>query len=602
MKKALFTFCMFLLAVTAVAQSSIKVETHQVVAMGEQFSVTFIIEGEDSPNDFRWDSGDDFNLVWGPQSGRNTSVQIINNKRTKSVQNTYSYIVKPVRTGKFTIPRAVAKIKGKEIYSSPVEIEVVNSDASSSTSQTQKSSSSQNRSQTSISDEDIFVTVSLNRDNVVVGEPIIATVKLYQRVNVSGFEGVEFPTFNGFWSQEIEAPSNIEFVRESYKGQIYNAALLRKYILIPQQKGVLTVDPAEMICLVNVRVHSGGTSIFDDFFADYRTIRKKVVSNKATVKVSDLPAGAPSSFAGGVGKFSISAKISKDTVMTHEAASLILTVSGKGNVSLLETPKVSFPPDMEVYDTKISEKIDKAGQTGSKHYEFPFIPRSHGEFVIEPVRYSYYDIDRRKYVTLETPPIHLYVEKGNESGEYAPVIHNMSQKDVKNLADDIRFISTKKPDLVQKGKFFVGSVTFYVILTLLVLLAFLLWTLLRKIAIRKADVVGSKNRKAVKMAMKRLRLAETFLKQNLYTAFYEELHKALLGFVSDKLNMPVSELSKDNICETLMNKNILKEHIDAFVGLLDACEFARYSPSSGYDAMEAHYKQAVEVISSMDLV
>ncbi len=592
-------------AIAASAQTDIKVQTHNVVAADEQFNVTFIIEGESKPADFAWEPGDDFQLLWGPQQGRSTSVQMINGKTTKSVQTTYSYVLRPVKAGKFTIARASAKVKGQDIYSDPVTIEVVASGASSSGSQSSGSSQgaqqSQRQSQNGIvQDDDIFLTMDLSRSNVVVGEPVTATIKLYQRVNVAGFESAEFPTFNGFWSQELEAPTNIEFARETYDGQIYNSALLRKFVLIPQQQGQVRIDPAELVCLVNVRVSTGGASIFDGFFDDYRTVRKKVSSKPVTVNVSPLPAGAPASFAGGVGEFRISAELSKDTIRTHEAASLLVTVTGKGNVSLLEAPKISFPPDMEVYDTKISEKIDRGGLTGSKYYEYPFIPRSHGEFVIEPVKYSYYDVNQKKYVTLETPPIPITVERGNETDAGGIVVTGNVQKDVRNLGSDIRFINTKAAGLSSKGDFFVGSAIFWVIIFLLIAVAAACWAALRHLAARKADVVGTKNRKATKMALKRLQLAGTFLKQNLYTAFYEELHKALLGFISDKLNMPASELSRERITEALKEGNVNEELIGTFIGILDACEFARYAPDAGHEAMAAHYQSAVDVISSID--
>ena len=594
---------MILSAVPAFAQSEIKVQTHNVVAADEQFNVTFIIDGESKPSDFTWNPGDDFQLLWGPQQGRSTSVQMINGKTTKSVQTTYSYVLRPLKAGKFTIARASAKVKGQDIFSEPVSIEVVAS--GSANRQTDGSSQggqqAQRQSQNGmIQDDDIFLTLELSRSNVVVGEPITATLKLYQKVNIAGFESAEFPTFNGFWSQEIEAPTNIEFVRETYDGQIYNSALLRKFILIPQQQGQIKIDPAELVCLVNVRVSTGGASIFDGFFDDYRTVRKKVASKPLTVNVSPLPAGAPASFAGGVGEFRISAELSKDTIRTHEAASLLVTVTGRGNVSLLEAPKVNFPPDMEVYDTKISDKIDKGGTAGSKYYEFPFIPRSHGDFVIEPIRYSYYDVNQKKYVTLETPPIPISVERGNETDAGGIVVAGNVQKDVRNLGSDIRFISTKDPGLSSKGVFFVGSVLFWIILAVLAAAAAICWAALRHLAARRADVVGTKNRKATKMALKRLQLAGTFLKQNLYTAFYEELHKALLGFISDKLNMPVSELSRDRIAESLKEGNVNSGLAETFIGILDACEFARYAPDAGHEAMEAHYQSAVEVISSID--
>lgn len=598
MKKIFLTVLSLVAAAVAFAQTEIKVEAPNVVAADEQFNVTFIIEGEDSPSDFAWTSGEEFQIQWGPQQGKSTSIQIVNGKRSKTVQSTYTYVLRPVRTGRFSIPAATAKVKGRQISSQTKTIEVASAGAASA--QRPQTGQQPQRQSAGVSDSDIFMTLTLDRTKVAVGEPITATLKLYQRVNIAGFENVSFPTFNGFWSQETEAPTNIEFNREVYDGQIYNAALLRKFTLIPQQQGQVTINPAEMTCLVNIRVSSGGTSIFDGFFDDYRTVRKKVSTRPVTVTVSPLPAGAPASFAGGVGEFRISAKVSKDTLKTHEAASLLVTVSGRGNVSLLEAPKVNFPPDMEVYDTKVSDRIDKTGLSGSRTYEFPFIPRSYGDFVIEPVKYSYYDVNQKKYVTLETAPISLVVLKGNETEHAGVIVSGPVQKDVKNLASDIRFINVKDSTLVPQGSFFVGTALFWVLLVALFLVASVLWAALRHLAARRADVAGTRNRKATKMALKRLHLANTFLKQNLYTAFYEELHKALLGFISDKLNIPASELSRDRISEALTEGGVDAAHAETFIGILDACEFARYAPSAGNDAMAAHYNSALEVISSID--
>ena len=601
MRKLYIIILMALSAFAASAQTEIKVEAPNVVAADEQFNITFIIEGEDDHTDFQWNPGNDFQVLWGPQSGRSTSLQIINGKRSKTVQTTYTYVLRPNAVGRFDVSPATAKVKGKEIKSAPYSIQVASAGAASSGNrQTQQTQGQQAQRTVGFQDGDIFLKLDLSRTKVVVGEPITAVLKLYQRVNIAGFENVTFPTFNGFWSQEIEAPTNIEFTREVYDGQIYNAALLRKFILIPQQQGQVKIDPAEMVCLVNVRVSSGGSSIFDGFFDDYRTIRKRVATPAVTVNVSPLPAGAPATFGGGVGTFSISAKVSKDTLSTHEAASLVVTVSGKGNVSLLEAPKVVFPPDMEVYDTKVSDNVDKGGLAGSKTYEFPFIPRSHGDFVIEPVKYSYYDVNQGRYVTLQTDPIALYVQRGKETDTGGVVIASPSQKDVRSLASDIRFISTKLPGLVSKGKFLVGSMIFNIIAILILVLTALCWLIFRRMAARRADVVGTRNRKATKMALKRLRLANTFLKQNLYTAFYEELHKALLGFISDKLNIPISELSRDRISEALREGKVKEDCITVFLEILDACEYARYAPGSGHEAMEAHYASALEVISSID--
>ena len=603
MRKLFLTAFLVLSALVMTAQTSIQVQTHKVVAEDERFNVTFVIDGNVKVSEFSWEPGSDFQLLWGPQRGHSSSIQIINGKTTKSVQTTFSYVLRPLKAGRFSLPSARANVDGKELVSSSESIEVVSQQAqsrqqnpsSSSQSQTQQPKATQQRT-----GEDIILTLNLSRTNVVVGEPITATIMLYTRADIAGFESAQFPDFNGFWSQEQDSPTNIEFSRATYNGQIYNAALLKKYMLIPQQTGALTISPAEIVCLVNVRTAPSGNSIFDGFFDSVTTVRQKVVSKAVKVNVSALPKGAPESFGGGVGEFTISAKMSKDSLKTHEAASLIVTVSGKGNISLIQAPDVKLPPDMEAYDTKTSDRVDKSGYSGSKRYEYPFIPRSWGDFVIPPVKYSYYDVKAGKYVTLQTDSIAFNVARGADVPGAGTVISAPSQKDVKSLGTDIRYINVKNSHLSAKGVFFVGSALFWVLSILIVLLAVVCWAAFRKIAARRADVAGAKNRKATKMAMKRLRLAGTFLRQNLYTAFYEELHKALLGFMSDKLNVPVAELSKERIAEILSEGGVPASLIDSFVGLIDACEFARYSPSAGNEAMTAHYEAALDVISSVD--
>lgn len=612
--KRLFSIAAFLLIAIfqMSAQNVIRVEAPDVVAVNEQFNVTFIIEGEKSPSDFHWSEGDDFQLVWGPQKGSSSSIQIINGKRSSSHQTTFTYILIPKSTGTFQLPVATAMLSGDKIASSSVSIQVVSDGASASQSSGQggngakSSGGGQTSSTGDISSGDLFLRLSLSRSEVVIGEPITATLKIYQRVNVVGFENAKLPTFNGFWSQETFAPTNIEFKRESLDDKIYNTALLRTYVLIPQQSGTITIDPAELVCLVNVRApQSASSSLFDRFFQDeYQTIRKRVTTPAVKVKVNPLPAGQPASFGGGVGNFGISARLTTDNLKTHDAASLIITVSGRGNVALLEEPKVNFPPDFEVYDTKTTENTDKSngGTSGSKSFEYPFIPRSHGDFTIDPVEYSYYDVNSGKYVTLKTEPLHIKVAKG-KGGDSAPVTtvnSGVERKDVKSLADDIRFIFTGKPNLSGSGSFFVGSVFFWVLLALMIVSAAVVYLAFRKVAAMRADVAGTKNRRATKMAQKRLKLAGEYLDKSLYTAFYEELHKALIGFVSDKLNMDMSEISKDNIVSALTEGGVSEEQTKAFTDLLDACEFARYSPDGGNEAMRSHYDAALKVISSID--
>lgn len=599
MKRIVLVICMSLMAVLSSAQTSIQMQVHDVVTSEEQFTVSFVIEGK-RPSDFEWQPGEDFELLWGPQQGRSSSIQIVNGKRTESSQTTYSYILRPVKAGKFTLPKARAVVDGKEIYSRAATVEVLGSGSSESAQQGASQTQASGGASSEASGSDIFLVLSLDRTNVVVGEPIKAVLKLYQRTNIAGFEGADFPDFDGFWSQETLVPANIQFVRESYNGQIYNAAVLREYALVPQHSGTIEIDPAELVCLVNVRVSSGGSSLFDGFFDEYTTMRRKVASKPVSVRVRPLPSGAPASFAGGVGVFSVTASLTRDTLAAHEAASLVLNVTGRGNISLLETPKITFPLDVESYDPKVSGNVTANGLAGTKIYEYPFIPRSAGDFEIGPVLYSYYDVEQHKYVTVDAGVLHLNVERGTEYEGTSVQVSGYTGQKVANRGADIRYISMKSGDFMRKGEFFLGSGMFWIVSVALVLVALLLWAILKNVAARRADVAGMKHRKANKMALKRLRIAGELLKQNRYSEFYAELHNALLGYMSDKLNMPVAELSKDRMSEVLLLNGVQDAYVLELMAILDSCEYARYAPSTGNQAMATDYEKAVEVISSID--
>ena len=589
------------------AQPSIRVEVHNIVELQERFNLVFVVEGEHAPSDFQWEPGEDFSLVWGPQKGSSTSIQMVNGKTTRSSQTSYTYILQARKTGAFTLPAAVAKVKGTEIRSRAVTIQVVDGDTNGGNAAAAQGSAQQQQerpSQASSGEADIFLRMSLSRSSVVVGEPVTATLKIYHRTNLVGFENAQFPTFKGFWSQEVEAPSNIEFQREQVNGTMYNAAVLRRWVLIPQKSGEQPFDPAEIVCLVNVqRPRSSSGSIFDDFFGnDYVTTRQRVSTKGSTLHVSALPAGAPESFGGGVGEFNVQARLSKDSLKTHDAASLLVTVSGKGNIALLEAPKLSFPPDFEVYDVKTSVNTDRSGTSGSKTFEYPFIPRSHGEFTIGPLPYSYYDVKKRKYETVTAPAMALKVARSTASaGTVADPGSTLvvDRKGVKNLGEDIRFIHTKTQLGPDKG-FLVYSKAWWGTLIALLAAGLACWLGLRKAAARRADVAGTRKRKATRQALKRLAQAREFLDKNLYTAFYEELHRSLLGFVGDKLSMDMAEQNKENITAALLERGVPQDVADAFAALLGACEEARYSPDAGHEAMNAHYDEAAKLITTID--
>lgn len=601
MKRLLTIFASVLVAAGLHAQN-IRVEAPNLVAADEQFNVSFSVEGEHAPSEFEWEPGDGFRLIWGPQKGTSTSISIVNGKRSKSVTNSYTYVLMPSRAGTFTLPGAVATIQGKKVSSRSFSIEVVAGNASSgSASQQATSGSGSGRAAQGaggISSDDIYMRLIVNKNRAVVGESVTATLKLYQRVNIAGFEDAHFPTFNGFWSQEMQAPSNIEFKRENVGGEIFNTAVIRSWNLIPQKAGDVTIEPAELVCLVNVRAASSSSgSIFDSFFQDsYRQVRKRIATQPVTLHISALPAGAPASFGGGVGKFEMRAELTRDSLKTHDAASLKVTITGTGNLALLNAPRISFPPDFETYDMKSSD----SGR--SRVFEYPFIPRSHGDFEIGPVEYSYYDISSGRYVTLSSGPLHLAVARGAELESVVPSGGQLVQnrRDVKDLGSDIRFISGKLPSLSGVGEFFVFSPLFWGLAALMLIASAAVWFVLRRRAALRADVAGSRNRAATKMARGRLALAGDFLQKNLYTAFYEELHKALLGFISDKLNLDASDMSKENIVSRLCSEGVSEGLAADFSSLLDACEYARYAPDAGHEAMNSQYEGAVNVISAID--
>lgn len=605
MRRVLLTLAALFAAAAAFAQNSINVQVPNLVAADEQFQLVFSVEGENAPSGIEWEPGSDLQLVWGPQKSSSSSISIINGKRSKSSRVDFIYIVIPRRQGKITIPAATATVKGSTISSQPVTIDVVREGAASqgSSGQLQSQASEQASSEVQAGD-DIVLRLSFSKKEAYVGETITATLKLYTRVNIAGLESPKLPVFNGFWSQQ-DVPANIEMQRETLNGQIYQTALLRSYTLVPQKAGDLVVDPSELICVTQERVAStGARSIFDSFFQDeYRTVRKRVSTPGTTIHVKPLPSGAPESFGGGVGSFKISSKVSTDSLKTHEAASLSVTVSGTGNISMLETPKVRFPSDFEVYDVKVTDNIGSGSGkvSGSKTFEYPFIPRSHGEFEIPSVEYSYFDIASRKYVTLTTEPVTIKVARGVETASQGGTLTApVAGRSVRDLDSDIRYIREGEPSMRPTGSFLVFSGLFFWITGGMIALAAALYFALKARRRRLADTVTLRGKAATKVARKRLALARGYLEKDLYAAFYEELHKALLGFITDKLNMDMADMSKDNIKEALVASSVSEEDAAAFTGLLDACEMARYSPMTDHGAMNVHYDDAVQTISRID--
>ena len=601
------------------AQNSFKVEAPNVVGEGERFLVKFVANGEVS--NFNPPSFAGADVIAGPTTSTSWSSTIINGKRSSSYTKTYTYVLEASDQETVTVSSASAEIEGTVYTTKSLSIEVVKGSSSQSSAtqgQNQQqasgqpsaaSSQPQNRSQDYDDDPgitygkaDLFLRLSLNKTKVFKGEPITAVLKIYTRSNIVGFDDIKWPVFNGFWSEETEAPQNLNFVREKVGNQIYNSAVIRRYMLMPQKSGALTIDPAEMVCQVEVASRPRGRSILDDFFdmVDHNYVKKRLSTGKITVNVSEIPSGAPSTFGGGVGKLNMTARLTKDSLNANEAASLIIELSGSGNLNLIQNPTVVFPSDFERYDAKSSNSFSNSaeGYTGKKTIEYPFIPRGEGVYEIPPIHYSYFDLGQRQYRTLTTDTITVKVGKGtsqNTGGMYIP----QTQKTVNNLGEDIRYIKTSMPSM--KGEnFLVFNWIYYVIAAVLAGLFFLVTKLMKdRIALRK-DVVRSRNRRANKVARQRLRQAQAFLSQNKVQEFYEELHKAILGYTADKLSIQRSDLQRDIIQETLLSRNVPQEDVNSLIALLDDCEMVRYSPEGAAGAMDAQYHKAAELISGFE--
>lgn len=591
MKRLLSVIVCVLSTLCVYAQASIVVKVEPVVALDEQFNLTFEVRG-DKVSDFHWQSNGDFIVQWGPQTMTSSQTSIVNGKRTHTVSTSYTYVLMPTREGTFTIPSCTANVKGQTVTSKPTSIKVVKarSGAGSGTSAT--------RSTTTVGSEDLFLRLIVDKEDVVLGEPVVATLKLFKKVQVEGFEDVKFPSFDGFWTQTLESPSNINFTREALGDEIYETAVLRSYKIIPQRAGDLEIDPAELVCRVAVRRNSTSSgSIFDDFFqSDYNIIRKRVSTKPMTIHVAELPQPQPASFCGAVGKFNVAISLSTNSLKTHDAASLLLTVKGEGNLGLIMTPKVKFPSDFEVYDVKTSED----GNT--RTFEYPFIPRYYGDYTIGPVEFSYYDIDAKAYKTTSAQALSLHVEKADiqDGTDSQSNFVGAGPKTVSNLGTDIRYIHPGRPALHRSGVMFAGSPLFWALAGLVLLLAVLFYVVYNRLSARRSDVAGTRRRTASKWAKKRLALSHDYLTRNLSAAFYEELHKALLGFVADKLSMDISDLDKEHISGELLSHGVDEATCREFIELLDACEFARYAPSAGNGSMQQHYDKGLALISTMD--
>lgn len=604
MRKIIFLLFTILAAWQVKAADKVRfvAEAADVVVSGDQVRLVFTVNSQDI-KDFRAPSIKGFDVLMGPSRSQQSSIQIINGKRTSNSSTAFTYILLAGSPGTYTIPAASVEVNGEKVFSNAISIKVLPQDQNSGNSGNNRGgSASSSRSQAAgsrISANDLFITATASKTTVHEQEAILLTYKVYTVVNLRQLYG-KMPDLKGFHTQEVELPQQKTFTLEHYKGRNYNTTVWSQYVLFPQQTGKLEIPSITFDGVVAQQTVSDDP--FDAFFngGGYVEVKKKITTPKVVINVQPLPA-KPAGFSGAVGEFKLASSINATDVKTNDAVTIKLTLSGTGNMKLIGTPEVKFPQDFEIYDPKVTDdyKLTNSGLTGTKTFEYLAIPRHAGNFTIPAVEFTYFDLKSNSYKTLKTEAYNLKVAKGQ--GNADQVISDFTNKEsVKMLGKDIRFIKLGDSSLRPKGDFFFGTVGYYLCYLIPLLLFVVFAVIYRQKALENANVAKVKTKKANKVATRRMKLAGKLLAENKKNEFYDEVLKALWGYISDKLSIPVSQLSKDNIEAELTNYGVQEALIAEFIGVLNECEYARYAPGNENEAMDKVYSASVEVISKME--
>jgi hypothetical protein len=613
-RKAILVTTLFLIVAFDAARSQdiqFSASAKSVVAEGETFTLSYTVVGQ--ATGFKGPRINGFEVLSGPNSSTMSSIRAINGRTSMTITTTYTYLLQAVREGSYDIPAATVTIDQKSYNSNVVTIRVVKNTAGSGNSQSapQGSQSQQGQSAQSGSN-DVFVKAFVSNASPVMGEGVIATYKIFTRVQIAQLNINKISSFQGFWSQNL-LNENDKLVqsRQTIDGELYTVAEIRKVALFPLKSGKLVIEPLELECLAQIRRQTKtktGDPFFDDFFNDsffsnsYATIEKKLKSNSLVVNVRPLPTEKrPADFGGAVGNFTFNSSVDKTQYKTNDPITFKFTVTGSGNIQLIDKLPVSFPPDFEAYDPKVTSNVNttSAGVSGSQVFEYLVIPRKPGKFIIKPVPFTYYDLNKKQYVTLLSAEYTLDIARG--SGDQSAVTYSGAGKeDIQYIGSDIRFIVSKPFTLHAAGTRFFGSAFYFLLLAVPLVLFVLMWFYWRKELARRSDTTLMKNRKATRVAIKRLRKAEGFLKQGKQDPFYEEIYQALWGYLSDKFGIPLSELSADTVNDMLKSKNVSEALIGQFSSTLNETEFARFAPGDKILRMDETYQKALEIISRIE--
>jgi len=571
------------------------------VAVGESFQISFSLNC--SGSNFKAPALNEFDVYSGPN--QSTSMSYVNGSMSQSI--TLSYIIAAKKEGKINIGAASVNVNGATIQSNPFTIEVVKGNASANAqNQGNSNQAAQNPSAptTENINDNLFVKTIVSKTKAYLGEQITVTHKIYTRYQLRGFQDIKFPDYTGFWAQDVPSNTQIQVTNENIDGVNYQVGELKRTYLFAQRSGKLEIEPMNVECVVRKQSNKKPRDVFEQFFGGgYEDATYSVKSKAVSIEILPLPeANKPVDFSGAVGSYSFKTQISKDKIKANDAINLTITLSGKGNIKLVDPLKINFPEDFETYDPKTKENITSGptGVSGNKIFDYLVIPRHEGDYKIDQINFSYFDPDKKQYITLPSPEINIHVDKGNASDASASVFNPRSKEDVKVLGNDIRYIKTNNIHLQPKNEYFFGSPLFYfgLISPFFAFIGFIF--VRRKNTELNKDAVAVKSRKATKMAKKRLALAEQYLKSNNKEQFYIEIFKALYGYIGDKLNILAADLSKDHISDRLKAKNINESTIQQLMTTLDNCEYARYAPSAVSGDLNGIYNNTVELITKIE--
>lgn len=581
------------------AQIAVSVPSH--VSAGENFRLSYTINTQDV-DDFRAGTiPSGLELIAGPYTSQQSSYQMVNGHTSSSSSITFTYTLYAAKNGTFTIPSAHARVNGHNIYSRAVRVTV--SGKARNNGGAPKMHQDDDRGQepamraagSAITSKDLFIKVTANKQRVHEQEPILLTYKVYTLVDLSQLEG-KMPDLTGFHSQEIPLPQQKSFHIERVNGRAYRAVTWSQYLMYPQMTGTLKIPS---ITFKGIVVEENrNVDPFEAFLnggSGYVEVKRNIVAPGLTVQVDPLPS-KPADFSGGVGKFNISAQLSKKEVRAGDPVTLRVVIGGTGNLKLIKQPVVNFPKDFDKYDPKVTDKtkLTSSGVGGNMVYDFLIVPRNQGKYTIPSVTFTYYDTDANTYKTLKTTPFTITVAPGDGKGS------TESFDDPKDY--DIHNIKTGDTTLHQMDKFFYGSPAYWISLLFLLTAFIILLIVFRKRALDNANIVKMRGKRASKIARKRLKKASQLMFLHKPEEFYDEVLRTLWEYVGYKLNIAPEKLSRENIKGNLSSHNVPDDSIDKFIAALDECEFERYAPGDASGNMEKTFQYAMTAIMEIEEV